>query len=67
MNLESFIVHAVSGNLLDMNRALAWALEDESRLTPLHHTLDRVPALGAAFRFAQPFEQQPLADWRPSD
>jgi hypothetical protein len=67
MSLESFIVHAVSANLQDMKRALAWALEDESRLDALSAMLNRLPALGAAYRFAQPFQQSPTVGWRALD
>ncbi len=67
MILESFIVHAVSANLQDMKRALAWALEDERRLEALPPVLDRLPTLGAAYRFAQPFQQQPTIGWRALD
>jgi hypothetical protein len=64
MGLESFVVHAVSANLPDMKRALAWALEDQSRLDTLPPLLDRLPTLGAAYRFAQPFQQPPSIGWR---
>jgi hypothetical protein len=67
MSLESFIVHAVSANLQDMKRALEWALEDESRLSALGPILDRLPTLGAAYRFAQPFQQPATVGWRPLD
>jgi hypothetical protein len=67
MGLESFVVHAVSANLEDMKRALAWALEDESRLNALDPILDRLPTLGAAYRFAQPFQQPPTVGWRALD
>jgi len=67
IGLESFIVHALSANLLDMKRALAWALEDESRITALDQILDRLPTLGAAYRFAQPFQQPPTVGWRAPD
>jgi hypothetical protein len=64
---ESFIVHALSANLKDMQRALAWALEDEGRLNMLDPILDRLPTLGPAYRFAQPFEQPPTVGWRALD
>jgi hypothetical protein len=67
IDLESFIVHALSANLQDMKRALAWALENESRLNALNPVLDRLPTLGAAYRFAQPFQQLPTVGWRPLD
>jgi hypothetical protein len=67
MSLESFIVHAVSANLQDMKRALDWALEDETRLNALDPILDRLPTLGAAYRFAQPFQQLPTVGWRALD
>jgi len=67
MGLESFVVHAVSANLQDMKRALAWALEDQSRLNALDPILDRLPTLGAAYRFDQPFQQPSTAGWRALD
>jgi hypothetical protein len=67
MSLESFVVHAVSANLQDMKRALAWALEDQSRLTALDPILDRLPTLGAAYRFTQPFQQHATVGWRALD
>jgi hypothetical protein len=67
MGLESFIVHAVSANLQDMKRALAWALEDESRLHLLDPILDRLPTLGAAYRFTQPFQEPATVGWRALD
>jgi len=65
MGLESFVVHAVSANLQDMKLALAWAKADEARLTTLPSLLDRLPTLGAAYRFAQPFQQPSTVGWRP--
>ncbi len=67
MSLESFIVHAVSANLQDMKRALEWALEDESRLGSLADSLDRLPTLGAAYRFTQPFQEPSTVGWRALD
>jgi len=67
MGLESFIVHAVSANLETMKRALDWALEDESRLAALASVLNRLPTLGAAYRFAQPFQQPPTVGWGALD
>jgi len=64
MCAESFIVQAVSANLQDMKRALAWALEDQSRLDAINPILDRLPTLGAAYRFANPFQQEGMLGWR---
>jgi hypothetical protein len=67
MDIESFIVHAVSANLRDMKRALDWTLEDESRLNALDpYWIARRP-LGAAYRFAQPFQKLPTVGWRPME
>jgi hypothetical protein len=50
-----------------MKRALEWALEDESRLGSLADTLDRLPTLGAAYRFTQPFQEPSTVGWRALD
>jgi hypothetical protein len=67
MGLESFILHAVSANLQYMKRALEWALEDRRRLDALDPVLDQLPTLGAAYRFAQPFQQESTVGWRSLD
>ncbi len=67
MGLESFIVHALSANLQDMKSALAWALEDRSRLTAIDPILDRLSTLGPAYRYAQPFQQEATIGWRALD
>jgi hypothetical protein len=53
----------VSANLENMQRALAWALEDESRLNALDATLNRLPTIGAAYRFTQPFKEPATVGW----
>jgi len=67
MTLESFIVHAVSANEQNMKRALAWALEDESRLNALDATLNRLPTVCAAYRFTQPFQEPGTVGWPEAD
>jgi hypothetical protein len=67
MGLESFIVHAVSANEQNMKRALNWALEDETRLDALDAILNRLPTLGAVYRFTQPFLEPGTVGWPEAD
>jgi len=61
---QSFIVHALSANALDMRRAQQWYQEDTSRVEQVAKALTGLPMLAAALQFAAPFEQQAAMGWR---
>jgi len=60
----SFIVQALSANVLDMQRAQAWVQADGGRIAQVAAFLGDLPMLAAALRFAPPFEQPASSGWR---
>ncbi|MDR3511661.1 MAG: hypothetical protein P4L73_08510 [Caulobacteraceae bacterium] len=64
MTPEAFVVHALSVNILDMRRALAWLEADQGRVNLLPDVLNRLGVLRAAFTFAPPFDQVGEHAWR---
>ena len=64
MSPQSFIVHALSANALDMRRAQQWVQEDAGRVEQIAKTLTGLPILAAALKFAPPFEQTASMGWR---
>jgi hypothetical protein len=64
MTVESFVVHALSANFLDMRRAQQWIEEDMKRSEQVAAALQGAPTLEAALKFAPPFEQPPTMGWR---
>ncbi len=64
ISAQSFIVHALSTNILDMQRAQDWVREDANRVAQVAAALTGLPMLAAALQFAPPFEQPALMGWR---
>ena len=65
MTLESFVVHALSANSADMQRAHDWVATDASKLGKLGALVGRLGPLAQALTFANPLEQPPIGAWRP--
>ena len=64
MTCEGFVIHALSANRLDAEKAARWAAADIGRLEGLGAVLDRLVTFSRAFSFAEPLKQ-PTADlWR---
>ena len=61
---QSFIVHALSANALDMRVAQRWVQKDADRVAQVAEALTGVPMLAASLKFAPPFEQQASMGWR---
>ncbi len=61
---ESFVVHALSANYLDMRRAQAWLQAQGGRSQGVAAALSHLPVLQSAIRFAPPLDQKPLGAWR---
>ena len=64
MSPQSFIVQALSANILDMRRAQDWVREDGTRVEQVAKALTGLPMLGAALKFAPPFDQKASMGWR---
>ncbi len=64
MSPLSFVVQALSANILDMRRAQDWVREDETRVEQVASALAGLPMLGAALKFAPPFDQKASMGWR---
>ncbi len=64
MSPASFIVHALSANGLDMQRAQRWVQEDAGRVAQVAAALTGLPMLAGALRFAPPFDQPASMGWR---
>jgi hypothetical protein len=65
MGPEGFVVHALSANAPDMQRARAWAGEERDRLDKLAALLPALGPLAKALALANPLDQPPLGAWRP--
>ncbi len=64
MSPASFIVHALSANVLDMRRAQRWVQEDAGRVAQVAAALSGLPMLAGALKFAPPFDQPGAMGWR---
>jgi hypothetical protein len=64
MGRESCVVHALSQNRLDVDRARSWLEADPSRGEAVDSLLPSVPVLSAALAFAPCFEQETTMGWR---
>ena len=64
MGPESFVVHALSANGLDMRRAHQWLNAEPGHATQAAAAISRAPALEAAFKFAPAFDQPGQMGWR---
>jgi len=67
MSPASFVVQALSANVLDMKLAQAWVQEDGGRVEQVAKALTGLPMLAAALRFAPPFEQEGVMGWRADE
>jgi hypothetical protein len=65
MTLESWIVHALSANAADMQRAHDWVLADAGRLDRLPTVVRKLASIARALTFANPLEQPEIGAWRP--
>lgn len=63
MSPESFVVHALSANIFDMQRAADWAAAP-GRLDDLGRALKGLGPLTRALTFANPLEQTGVGAWR---
>lgn len=61
---ESYAVHALSANGLDMRRAAAWRDADPKRLEAAAAALRGSRILGRAYAYAPALQQQPAGVWR---
>jgi len=64
MTLESFIVHALSANLADIQRAAGWAV-GAGRLDDLPRLAQELGPLTRALGYANPLQQSGVGAWRP--
>ena len=64
LSAPSFIVHALSANSLDMQRAQQWVQEDGGRLEQVVQALAGLPMLAAALHFAPALDQPTSMGWR---
>lgn len=65
MNLESWIVHALSANTADMQRAHDWVVADAGKLDRLPALARKLGPMASALSFANPLEQPGMGAWRP--
>jgi len=65
MNLESWVVHALSANAADMQRAHDWVAADAGKLDRLAMVVRKLGPIARALTFANPLEQPAIGAWRP--
>jgi hypothetical protein len=65
MNLESWVVHALSANAADMQKAHDWVLAHPDELGRLSKVAPRLGPLARALTHANPLEQRGIGVWRP--
>jgi hypothetical protein len=63
MSLESFVVHALSANAADMQRAADWATTP-GRIDGLSRALKGLGPLARALTYANPLQQAGIGAWR---
>jgi hypothetical protein len=65
MSLESWVVHALSANTVDMQRAHDWVLVNPDKLDRLPVLVRKLGPIAHALAFANPLEQKGIGAWRP--
>ncbi|MDB5466098.1 MAG: hypothetical protein JWQ46_860 [Phenylobacterium sp.] len=65
MSLESFLVHVLSANGADMQRAGVWGEANAGRLGEVQKLCKPTSPLSLALRYAPPLEQPAFGAWRP--